>query len=346
MEFNAESLSFLTLLDWENAWNDAGQQEIDRASDLITELGEDLGEYLKGYNVLMALVNEVSPALIESEEVDFDRLLTVGVDDGGAVKSVLAAAIFNDGESGLVLKMGANLFRLNQVKGDSPALSCNGLSGSLSGSIKVLEAGQAPNTYIKASWSIKLKGIKDMIYIPVIISKDYADSSAGELEAELITAFEDGESIAKFLKPVPSGANFIKPGDLEIGEYEVKDIIQNKPHPEYGDSFTVVLANGDRMQTNKGATTLLLRNFKLYKSALSKGKPVTMGVTSREELDRTDKHGNPLVAVKLGFWVRAPRELYLPISHAPAQLPAAKLVDEGMVKQAASLLDEKEAIPF
>lgn len=341
MEFNVESLPYLTLLDWPQAWNDAGQKEADAASEMIADLGEDQNEYLGGYNALLALVTQVADAHI-GEEIDFDRLLTVGVDDGGAIKSVLAAAIFNDGDNGLVLKMGVNQFKVVQKEGDKPDLTC----GSLTGSLKVVEAGVDPNKYVKVSWSVKLKGIKDMIYIPVIISKDYADSSLGELEAELLTAFEDGESIAKFLKPVPSGANFIKPGELEVGEYLVKDLIQNKPHPEYGESFTVVLSNGDRMQTNKAATALLLRNFKLYKAALTKGKPVTMGITSKEEMNREDRNGNPVVAVKIAFWVREPRELYLPPSHVPAQLPAAKMEVKPLVSVGAASQEVLEGIPF
>lgn len=321
MKFDLDAMPFLTLLDLQDKYNRIGAAEIDSLRSLLDELGEPATEIDSIMNHLIGFMSGLEGMQEVFDESDYFTAVT---DENGGLEKLYALAIFRD-EEGLVLKAGANLFRLHQ-KEDGLA------SGEFKGTFKMIVSEGANNTtYSRLFVNFRKKGDKTIYEIPCIAAKNVTFD-----EGEILASLEAGTSIAPLFSSLPAsgGGDYISMNDLDIGEYSVVEMKENEPHPEYGRSWRIVLSDGiSFMSKGKKFTRGLETNAKIYMAALAKGKPLTLMVTEKKQLDQG-------VSINACFQVREPR---MPVL-APAPVGVASIAPATEQRQlAAAGVDE---IPF
>ena len=316
MKFDATTFSFLNEQDFAPGYANVSQQDLQNQIMQSMALGLD-PEQLPEIAVIEAfdsIINGVGPAIIG--EFDGDNVLAVKADSNGMVEAVYGPAIFKTEDDGLVLKCGQNLYSFSHK-------ATEGVCGSLTGDIEVIEKegkgedGQDEN-YLSVSFDIYLAApIDETIEVPLILDAG-SKVSKGKFKQDLKAG-----KIAQYLKPVPSGGNWVSMNDLDIGEYSLTKLEENTPHAEYGRSWTMTLEGvGDvRSKGKQFQQKLASRAVKLIR-LLEMGQPVTLLISAKNELSQG-------IQVKADFFTREPNPNRLAAMAKPATatLKSANVVD-------------------
>lgn len=324
MKFELDSFSFLSLVELPEKYNKLGMPILEDVQ-LVLEAAdmedESYNEFASG---IMSLLGSVSGALI-GDEISNDHLFTVVCDDGGTVEKLRDVGVFQhpEDESKLVLRLGANLFDVQQ-SADPTEL----IIGDLKSPLVFTEIKDATGKYLytRVGLNLRKKGSKEIHSLMCVMKMGDDATPPALLQGELLAALESGESIAPyFMKANMSGGGggqYIDMRSLEVGEYVLLDIEEREPHPEYGDRFVLTIEGGFKFDTRGKATQLIKKQGKVFKAMLNKGKPLTFAVTSKEVLERDKDTGLPTkVSMNVSVWMRAPR---VDVN----ALPAATIVEQ------------------
>lgn len=298
MQFNLENMPFLQLLEYESKYNPITLDEIDAIQKQLVDLDLDVAAFTNTIDALTAFMSGLGA------EVDLSKeLMTVVADDGGGIEKIYCAAIFRD-EDVLVLKVGGNLFPLQQLEDSVTA-------GDYKGTFKSVKMKGSDGEYELIYCNFRKKGDKQIYEIPCIAAKGTRIN-----EGELLACMESGQSIAPFFDAVGSGGNYMAMNDLEIGEYEILEITEGDPHPEYGRNFKILLGHGlSFFAKGQKFVNMLSKNLPIYQAALKKGKPLTLVVTDKKELSQG-------ILVSATILIREPKVNLL----APTQVSVASLM--------------------
>jgi hypothetical protein len=296
MRFDDKSFGFLNddgeyLPGWTNiTWQDLEHCITALISQGISdEDAPDVFKAVEAFDLFLRAVGLDSPT---------EPVMGIKVDEGDLLEQVNGPAIFAqvvDGNTtgGAVLKTGDYVLDVI-IDGTSAKI------GNLEGDIVVEEYGEGDDKYCSVTFEFYSEILEDNIELSFVLDTKNRPEIAKISKGKLKKIVKDG-GLADLLRPVPSGESFVKPRDLEVGEYSVLSIEENDPHPEYGRSWKVVLEGvGPMMTTGKRLNNLLSRQDAIYKKWLAGGNPLTFAISNKEEMTQG-------VRVDCGFFKRAPR---------------------------------------
>jgi hypothetical protein len=328
MKFDATTFSFLNEQEFMHGYSNVSQQDLQNQVMEAMALGmapEELPE-IAVIEAFDTIINGVAPAIIG--EFDGDNVLAVKADANGMVEAVYGPAIFRSEEGNLVLKCGANLYSFTHK-------ATEGVCGNLTGDVEVIEKegkgedGGVEN-YLSVSFDVYLAApIDETIEIPLILDAE-SKVSKGKFKQDLKAG-----KIAQYLKPVPSGGNWVSMNDLELGEYAITKLEENAPHPEYGRSWTMTLegVGAVRSKGKQFQQKLATRAPKLMR-LLEIGHPVTLLVSAKNELSQG-------IQVKADFFTREPNPNRLAATAKPAALKSAAVDVPAFALKSAEVVEEQ-----
>lgn len=331
MKFDATTFSFLNEQEFMAGYSSVSQHDLQNQVMEAMALGlspDDLPE-IRVIEAFDTIINGVAPALIG--EFDGENVLAVKADANGMVEAVYGPAIFRGEDGGLVLKCGANLCAFTH-KGTE------GVCGSLTGDIEVVEKeGRSEDggaeTYLSVSFDVYLAApIDETIEIPFILDAD-SKVSKGKFKQDLKAG-----KIAQYLRPVPSGGNWVSMNDLELGEYALTALEENPPHAEYGRSWTMTLegVGSVRSKGKQFQQKLVSRAPKLMR-LLELGHPVTLLISAKNELSQG-------IQVKADFFTREPNPSRLAATAKSAALKSAVVDVPALALKSAEVIEEEELV--
>jgi hypothetical protein len=313
--FDLVLMPFIGLVELTEKWNHCGMGTLDEISELLGEAACD-DELFSGFvEKLNSLLTAVTPAALE--ELNYDHLFTIYTDDGGTPVGIRDVGIFQhfSDPSLMVLKLGTNMFSVQMDGGD---LVC----GTLRGTPEFTQVGDAKagKAYYRVAVSFTDDSAEQAFDLMCVMSQAKDDDTSDR--ANLLRGISKADSTAKvklskeikagnlslYLMPCMTGgySNYIDMRELEIGEYEVLNIEEGKEHPEYGRSFAIVIAGGDKVNARGNIVDILKSNLKVYQAMLAKGKRLTWAITSKVKLDESRTQ------MKSSIWVRAPHNAIAP----------------------------------
>ena len=334
MKFDAESFDFL-----QDSIEEPGYTTISKAelSDSLASLlsngftEEDAPDVFKAVETYMHFLNEIQTGFA-GDAVSEDAL-TVKCDEMGVIEQVYGPAIFK-GENGIpVLRVCNDFYNLVFSGSD---VTCGIAVGEASVEDRETKDEDGNDTKVV---QITFDGYFDLtdssFEVPFIL-----DGQVALPKAKVKKLFKDGKlsDINNLLKEPPSGSGWTSLNDIEIGEYRVFNIEEQKPHPEYGRSWLIflegigpVMSKGARLESN------LARKFAIYSKTLAANKPLTFAVSSKEPVSGG-------MRVNCGFFSREPRADRLVAGTQPKAMPSADVEQQPALVGAQQTLDTK-AVP-
>lgn len=249
-----------------------------------------------------------------------EQVLSAVADENGLIEKILGPAIFADTDeagnpTSIILKVG----------NEKIPVSLNGTEatiGNLSGDIEIEEKESTDDDgnatkFLTASFEVFFEANEQTATISVVLSKD---STLSKAQFKQLLKKGNVVKVAEHLKPIPTGESFKKLRELELGEYRVSDIEENKPHPEYGRSWKIVLEGvGAVISSGKRLTKILTDNAQMYQAFLKAGQPLTFIISSKKELSQG-------IQVNCGFFTREPNPNRLVATAKPAALPTVPAI--------------------
>ena len=298
MKFDVDAFSFLQDNEYPEGYTTISKEELTNTITALMEVGiteEDAPEVFKTVETYLLFLGRISSACIGG--APSDDALTVKCDSEGIIEQVYGPAIFQneDGETPVM-----------RVCNDFYSLKFNGTDitcGAATGDVSVEEkAGKDEDGKDIKVLSIAFEGYFDEIdsgfEIGFILNQELTPG-----KPKVKKWLKDG-SLGEFnqiLKPAPSGGQWTKLDDLELGEYRVYNIEEQKPHPEYGRSWLIFLEGvGPCISKGKRLEATLARNARIYEKTLAANRPLTFNVSSKEQLSQG-------IRVTCGFFSREPR---------------------------------------
>ena len=229
--FDRDEFPGVTLLEFERDWTDLK----------LTDLDDDE----------MQIVTNFMAFLPESLNEEFSETVLVAFSQDGVLERLYGPAIFraSEDDDSLVLRMGGNLYPVEQLEGNKFAIKQKGKI-SLDGELISGEAKTA---------KIKIDGEETEVefnptsisFLPSEGDTDYQISCILDLQAQptsgaIRRALKKGDSLGQFLVTPPSGNGGAMPmTEIEVGEYNVLEIEETET--QYGTSYILTLENGDRV---------------------------------------------------------------------------------------------------
>ena len=287
VKFDADMFTSLQLQEWIPGYNRVGIDQL-----IIDELCDDT-TYL-----VMFLAS-----CTETAEYDDSDLLSVKASENGILEKVYGPIVLaSEDNEGLVLRCGANVFPIVQKKNEF-------ILGQLIGEIvcsdiKIKDQTGAEKTISIPQIEFSIPSDDSIVYSIRVYTKEGVDGDGLKRTAK------SGKSIAPFLNPVKLGSSSIfKLSEFPCGEYSVTTIELNDGRE--WTSYTIYLEGGKAVWSNPSLRRCLDRNYKVFKTFLAQGKPLTLKVASK-----VGKNGERIVDASL--FPRAP------IAIAPKNLEALK----------------------
>lgn len=310
MKFDVDAFSFLQDNEYPEGYTTITKQEL---TDTLTQLmdagiiQEDAPEVFKAVETYLLFLGQISSACIGG--APSDDALTVKCDSEGLIEQVYGPAIFQNEDGDVPTMRVSNDFYVLQF--DGMDVTC----GTAVGDINVEERdGKDEDGKDIKILSITFEGYFDEIEsgfeVGFILDKELTPGKPK------IKKWLKDSSLAEFnqiLKPAPSGRRWIKLDDLELGEYRVYNIEEQKPHPEYGRSWLIFLEGvGPCISKGNRLEETLARNAKIYEKTLAANRPLTFNVSSKEQLSQG-------MRVNCGFFSREPKPEKLVAGAQPKQ---------------------------
>ena len=325
MKFDVDSFSFLQDNEYPKGYSTVTRQELEGAiSQLIANeiTQEDAPEIFKAVETYLYFLDQVKSGA--AGEVSSDALV-IKCDDEGIIEQVYGPAIFK-GENDVPTMRVCNDFYTLEFKGSE--ITCGIATGEVG--VEERDAKDENGNDIK-TLVINFDGYFDVVdesfEVPFIL-----ETSTGHQKNKVKNWFKKGEldKVSELLKEPPSGGNWTALNDLECGEYQVYDIQENDPHPEYGRSWLICLEGiGPVMSKGNRLKGVLTRNAKIYAKTLKASKPLTFNVSSKEEVAGGTR-------VNCGFFSRLPKPEKLVAAAQPKQIAAEQQVISEEPKQLAA----------
>ncbi|MEM6838829.1 MAG: hypothetical protein AAF609_18485 [Cyanobacteria bacterium P01_C01_bin.120] len=319
MRFDAKTFPFLNddgqyLPGWTNLeFNDLKAYIDDLIAQEISDAdAPDVFKAVEAMDAFLVMVGVIEPT---------EAILSIKIDDNGLLETVVGPAIYAEtaeNEDGKQERTGGMVCRIGDysqpvtIKAGSTEAAINGFKGDVS----VEERGEGDSKYIAVSFGAYVESITDDLEVSFILDAKERPEIGKISKGKLKNLVKEG-GLVDLLKVVPSGESFVKPRDLEVGEYSVISIEENEPHPEYGRSWKIVLEGvGPMMSTGKRLETLLASNALIYQKYLNAGKPLTFLISSKKEMSQG-------IQVNCGFMKREPRADRLVKAAKPAAAVAS-----------------------
>lgn len=310
MKFDVDAFSFLQDNEYPEGYTTITKQELTDTISALMEAGiaeEDAPEVFKAVETYLLFLGQISSACTETPS---DDALTVKCDSEGIIEQVYGPAIFQDEDGDVPVMRVCNDFYTLQF--DGMDVACGAAVGDVN--VEERDGKDEDGKDIKIL-SITFEGyfneIESGFEIGFILDKELAPAK------QKIKQWVKNGPLAEFnkiLKPAPSGGQWTKLDDLELGEYRVYNIEEQKPHPEYGRSWLIFLEGvGPCISKGKRLEATLARNAKIYEKTLATNRPLTFNVSSKEQLSQG-------MRVNCGFFSREPKPEKMVVSAQPKQV--------------------------
>ena len=287
VKFDADMFTSLQMQEWIPGYNRVGIDQL-----IIDELCDDTTF------LVMFLAS-----CTETAEYDDSDLLSVKASENGILEKVYGPIVLaSEDNEGLVLRCGSNKFPIIQKKNEF-------ILGQLVGEIvcsdiKIKDQTGAEKTISIPQIEFAIPSDDSIVYSIRVYTKEGVDGDGLKRTAK------SGKSIAPFLNPVKAGSSDIfKLSEFPAGEYGVTTIELNDK--KEWTSYTIYLEGGKAVWSNPSLRRCLDKNYKVFKTFLGQGKPLTLKVAST-----TNKNGERVVDAAL--YPRAP------IAIAPKNLETLK----------------------
>jgi hypothetical protein len=209
-----------------------------------------------------------------------DSVISVKVENG-LIEQVYGPAFVKDDKGNILLKVGMEGITVTVNKKN---LTVNGLSGD----IEITEETRDGRTYTSASVSL-LDDEGNLFEIPLLLN--FKDESLKINKKNLLVAAQKGD-IAQYLSTinVGSGGNYIDLRWMPCGHYLSTDIVENKPHPEYGRSWSFNLLAKDDLGQFQEIGRFNSRGKTLEAQLASEGKLLSIKAKRNGVVFKISKH--------------------------------------------------------
>lgn len=199
------------------------------------------------------LLDSVEAHLLSDKKPE---LITLKFEDE-VIDNVYAPAIFaakdKESQDVPVLKIGNNLAVIRQ-DGEEFTIGGDASLGTCSLRYAVVSAGD--NTYTAVRFHVKTK---DWVYtIPCVIGEEFKDFTQDDIEEHL----SQGKPFSELLRPITSGSTFVKLRDLDLGEYNIKAILE--PENAKYSRFLIQLEDGSKVSPNSALSRQLEASARLF----------------------------------------------------------------------------------
>lgn len=292
MKVDVANFSWLEDHGLEDGWTNLSKADLESALAMYMGMGitaEDNPSIYQSCELYGAFVDMIASAQTPGETSD--GVLTVLCKDG-VLEKVLGPAIFQDDNGGLVMKAGDSTYQVTLGKNE---ISVGGFTAfTETGSIDVKDDDGNDVKSVTASAEGEVgDGSIELNFI--------LEDPKGLSKMTLKKAFSggDAQSLAGMLKVAGAGG-YGKMNDLEVGEYRLTALEENKPHPEYGRSWLMTLEGvGQVISKGKQFEARLAQKANIYETRLKSGQPVTLKVSAKNVLSQG-------IQVKAGLFFREP----------------------------------------
>lgn len=286
-ELGQNDFSSLMFLEFEPGWSNVGMDSLD----------DEEREILQGF------INAL-PAPIEQEKTNLDEVLLVKADENGTLLNVYGPTIYqHPKEESLILKLGSNEYAILETQTDGkrpqPLYVCGQLEAV------GVERGDEVELNITTD-----EGKRTVNFNPLSLFFEAEDSESYQISCQvnaeteptmgtLKTQFNEGGSLAYFLRKPSAGDGAMSMKDLQPGEYNFTAVErvdgewQGKPVVK----FIVTLDDGRKIRaiggaknqfSNKKIWTIIEKRLKkeepccIRMAGLEKGQYVRSAVYTRE----------------------------------------------------------------
>jgi len=303
MKFDTNAFSFLNDDNqYTHGWNNVTHEELKLTLEYLIAQGFGREDAPNVFAVIEAF-NAFMDSIGLSDTTD--PVMGVKIDEGGLLEQVNGPAIFAS-DAGPVLKVGNYKIPIT-INGDKASVA------SLKGDIVVAENGDK-DKYRSVTWEFFSEVLGDNIEVSFVLDSKQRPEIAKLSKGKLKQIVNEG-GLTDLLRAISSDGSFLKPRDLDVGEYSVVSITRNKDHAEYGPSWKIVLEGVGPMMTTGHLNNSLLTMAGIYTKWLSMGKPLTFAISGKTKTPQG-------VAVSCGFFKRPPNPTRLVTSAKMMEIAA------------------------